>query len=65
MRRRGTLLASSPPIAMLIPGRFPVTRTIGAAIGALIVVLFLAHIATRLESPVSASSRVPAAAAHR
>ncbi len=32
------------------------TRTIGAAIGALIIVLFMAHVATRLGSPVSASS---------
>jgi len=32
------------------------TRTIGAAIGALIIVLFMAHVATRLVSPVSAAS---------
>ena len=32
------------------------TRTIGAAIGALIFVLFMAHIATSLANPVAASS---------
>jgi hypothetical protein len=32
------------------------TRTIGAAAGALIVVLFLAHVATRLASPGSPAS---------
>jgi hypothetical protein len=33
-----------------------VTRTFGAAIGALIFVLFMSYIATSLASPVSASS---------
>jgi hypothetical protein len=37
-----------------------VTRTIGAAIGAVIVVLFMSYIAQRLVGPVSAS-----AAAHK
>jgi hypothetical protein len=54
--RRGTFLA---PGASFDPRRVPrevlVTRTIGAAIGALIFVLFMAHIATSLASPVSAS----------
>jgi hypothetical protein len=32
------------------------TRTIGAAIGALIIMLFMSHIATRLGNPVSAAT---------
>jgi len=32
------------------------TRTLGAAVGALIMVLFLAHIASRLANPVPAQS---------
>jgi hypothetical protein len=36
--------------------RILLTRTIGAAIGAVIIVLFMAHVATRLVSPVSAAS---------
>ena len=35
------------------------TRTLGAALGALIVLLFLADVATQLAGPVSASSLVP------
>lgn len=38
------------------------TRTIGAAIGALVFVLFMAHIATSLANPVSASAARPSAA---
>ena len=34
----------------------PVTRTLGAAIGALIMMMFMAHIATRLMTPASAAS---------
>jgi hypothetical protein len=36
--------------------RCDLTRTFGAAIGALLIVLFMAHIATRLTSPVSAAT---------
>jgi hypothetical protein len=34
-------------------------RTVGAAIGALIIVFFMAHIAASLATPVSASSTSP------
>jgi len=36
-----------------------VTRTLGAAIGALLMMMFMAHIATRLTTPVSAASSGP------
>jgi len=36
--------------------RFTVTRTFGAAIGALLFVFFMSYIATRLVHPVSAAS---------
>jgi len=38
------------------------TRTLGAAIGALIMMMFMAHIATRLSTPVSAASAVQSSA---
>jgi hypothetical protein len=39
-----------------------VTRTLGAAIGALIFVFFMSYIAERLTNPVQASSARPVAA---
>lgn len=38
------------------------TRTIGAAIGALIMLLFMAHMGARLTTPVAASSHAESAA---
>jgi hypothetical protein len=42
--------------------RYLVTRTIGAAIGALLMMMFMAHIATRLTTPVSAAPAAPSQA---
>ena len=46
------------------PGRSTMTRTFGAAIGALIFVFFMSYIAERLTT-VQASSTRPAAASQR
>ena len=47
------------------PGECDLTRTFGAAIGALLIVLFMAHIATRLTSPVSAATPSSATASRQ